>query len=101
MDLPLRRRLYPRKMPVCIGVYMVKRTTILLDDDVYRALVDESIRRYGSTKALSKVLNEELRKSLRAREKLLKLIYSEKLADVSEEEFEKFRRELSGRLEKR
>ena len=80
---------------------MVKRTTILLDDDVYRTLVDESIRRYGSTKALSKVLNEELRKSLRAREKLLKLIYSEKLADVSEEEFEKFRRELSGRLEKR
>ena len=35
------------------------------------------------------------------REKLLKLIYSEKLASVSEEEFEKFRKELVKKLEKR
>jgi CHASE3 domain sensor protein len=40
---------------------MVK-TTIILDDDLYRRLIEECIRRYGSTRKLSKLINEKLRK---------------------------------------
>jgi len=72
---------------------------VLLDDDVYERLVEESIRRYGTVRALSRVLNELLRESLSARYDLIKLIYSEKLVEVDEEEFEGFRRELSKRFE--
>ncbi len=39
---------------------MVK-TTILLDDDLYRRLVEECIERYGSTRKLSKLINEKIR----------------------------------------
>lgn len=39
---------------------MVK-TTILLDDDLYRRAVSESVRRYGNTRSLSVVINELLR----------------------------------------
>ena len=88
-------------MLVCLGVCMVKRTTVLLDDDVYERLVEESVRRYGTVRALSRVLNELLRESLSGRRELLRLIYSEKVARVSLEEFEEFRRELSRRLEER
>ncbi len=80
---------------------MPKRTTVILEDDIYERLVKESIRRYGTTRALSKVLNELLRESLSGESELIQLIYSEKLAEVSQEEFEEFRRELSRRLEGR
>ncbi len=39
---------------------MVK-TTILLDDDLYKRLVEECIERYGSTRKLSKLINEKIR----------------------------------------
>ncbi|RLG82011.1 MAG: hypothetical protein DRO40_08705 [Thermoprotei archaeon] len=80
---------------------MPKRTTVILDDDVYENLVRESIRRYGTTRAISKVLNEILRDSLSGRRELIRLIYSEKIAEVSIEEFSEFRRELSKRLVER
>lgn len=80
---------------------MPKRTTIILDDDVYERVVQESIRRYGTVRAISRVINELLRESLRARDELLKLIYSEKRVYLSQEEREAFRRELSRRFEKR
>jgi predicted CopG family antitoxin len=37
------------------------KTTVMLDDDLYRRLVKESIEKYGSTKKLSKLINEKLR----------------------------------------
>ena len=80
---------------------MVKRTTILLDDDVYEGVVRESIRRYGTAKAISKIVNELLRRALGARHELLELIYSEKVHELSQEELGDFRRELSGRFEDR
>lgn len=80
---------------------MPKRTTVILEDDIYERLVKESIRRYGTARALSKVLNELLRESLSGESELIQLIYSEKLAEVSQEEFEEFRRELSRGLEGR
>jgi predicted CopG family antitoxin len=39
---------------------MVK-TTINLDTEVYRELVNEAVKRYGSTKTLSKLINEKLK----------------------------------------
>ena len=41
---------------------MVK-TTVILDDDLYKRLVEEAIERYGSTRTLSKLINEKLRES--------------------------------------
>ena len=80
---------------------MPKRTTVILEDDIYEKLIQESIRRYGTARALSKVLNELLREKLNTKHELLQLIYSEKLVEISSEEFEKFRRELSKRFEER
>jgi predicted CopG family antitoxin len=77
---------------------MPRRTTVILDDDIYEKLVRESIRRYGTTRALSRVLNELLRESFSGREELIKLIYSEKIAQASVEELNRFRRELSRRF---
>ncbi len=39
---------------------MVK-TTINLDTEVYTALVEEAVRKYGTTKKLSRLINEKLR----------------------------------------
>ncbi|KPV63424.1 MAG: hypothetical protein AOA66_0900 [Candidatus Bathyarchaeota archaeon BA2] len=78
---------------------MSKRTTILLDKELYEELVKESLRRYGTVKALSKVLNSILLETFKGKREMLRLIYSEKAAKTTCEEFEKFRRELSRRLE--
>jgi predicted CopG family antitoxin len=78
---------------------MSRRTTILLDDDIYQKLVNESLRRYKTTKAMSRVANELLKRALKGETKILDLVFSEKLAKTSAGEFEAFRRELSRRLE--
>ncbi len=82
---------------------MPKRTTLVLDDKVYEMLVKESMNRYGTARNLSKVVNElvEEKSPAEKRDDLLKLIYSKKLAKTSSSEFEKFRRNLSARLERR
>ena len=77
---------------------MVKRTTIMLEDEVYEKLVRESIRRYGSSRALSKVINELLKESLNAKNELLELTYSNKAATIAIEDFEAFRRESNKRI---
>jgi uncharacterized protein (UPF0335 family) len=41
---------------------MVK-TTVILDDDLYKRLVEEAIERYGSTRTLSRLINEKLREA--------------------------------------
>ena len=79
---------------------MPKRTTLILEEDVYNALVQESVRRYGNARRLSKVVNEVLRRALtRRRERLTKLLYGEKAIRLDAKEFHRFRRELSRRLE--
>jgi len=79
---------------------MPKRTSIILDDDIYEKLVEESLKRYGTPRAISKVLNELLREHLSGRAELLRLIYSEKLARTTAREFLEFRRGLSERVER-
>jgi len=78
---------------------MPKRTTILLDEDLYKKIVEESLRRYGTTRALSEVVNQLIRKALRNESELLSLIFSDKIAKTTSKEFEAFRRKLSERLE--
>jgi len=77
---------------------MPRRTTVILEDDVYEKLVEESVKRNRTARAISRVLNELLREAFRARKELLELIYSEKLVYIDEEEFEETQRELSERL---
>jgi hypothetical protein len=38
------------------------KTTINLDEELYKKLVEESIKRFGSTKKISFLINEKLRK---------------------------------------
>jgi len=44
------------------------RTTVILDDELYRQLVQKAIERYGSAKNLSKLLNALLRQSLQQKD---------------------------------
>ncbi|MBS7625879.1 hypothetical protein KEJ51_02395 [Candidatus Bathyarchaeota archaeon] len=78
---------------------MAKRTTILLDEELYEKLVEESLRRHKTTKAISKVVNELLRKAIKDEAEIINLIFSQKIAKISAKDFEEFRRELSARLE--
>ena len=42
---------------------MVK-TTINLDDEIYAEIIKESIEKYGSTKNMSKIINQRLRSTM-------------------------------------
>jgi len=48
-----------------MGKAPMPKTTVLLDDELYRELVQESLEKYGSTRKLSRVLNEKLREARR------------------------------------
>jgi predicted CopG family antitoxin len=78
---------------------MSKRTTLVLKDEVYVKLVSESMKRYGSGRNISKVVNELVEEEAKGKPDIMELIYSEKLAIMSEREFEQHRRELSARFE--
>jgi predicted CopG family antitoxin len=78
---------------------MSRRTTILLDEDIYQKLVNESMRKYRTTKAMSRVANELLKMALKGEMNVLDLIFSEKLTKTNVREFETFRRQLSKRFE--
>lgn len=78
---------------------MSRRTTILLNEDVYERLVQESVRRYKTTRAMSRVANELLQASLKGEADILNLIHSKKIAKTTAREFERFRRQVSKRLQ--
>jgi len=50
---------------------LMVKTTIILEDDLYKELVKEALERYGTTRKLSKLINEMLRESM-AQKKLVK-----------------------------
>jgi len=75
-----------------------QRTTVILEKDVYDALVKESLQEYKTSKSLSKVLNEILNKSLMNKSKLTRLIHSRKVASTTAKEFESFRKGLSEKV---
>lgn len=76
-------------------ISMDRRTTVLLEKDVYDALVKESLEEYNSSKAISKVINKIVKKSLTNKDRLRRLIHSKPVAKITNEEFEKFRHGLS------
>ncbi|MDE1831928.1 MAG: hypothetical protein KGI02_06090 [Thaumarchaeota archaeon] len=39
------------------------KTTVNLDDDLYKKLVKETVEKYGNTKNLSKLINEKLERA--------------------------------------
>jgi hypothetical protein len=83
---------------------MPKRTTVILDDDSYKRLINESIKRYGTSRAISKVINSLVKESTKQSRKdddLLRLLYSKKVAQTTTEDFRKDRSKLSSRLETR
>ena len=86
---------------VMIEVYMPRRTTVVLEDDVYEKLVRESMRKYRTPRAISKVINDILRKVLSRTDEVIELLYSERYARVTLKEVEELRRELSEELEER
>ena len=56
---------YHNSLP--LNVYMVLyltfmvKTTINLDDEIYAEIIKESIEKYGSTKNMSRIINQRLR----------------------------------------
>lgn len=74
---------------------VTRRTTVLLEKDVYDALVKESLEEYNSSKGISKVLNKIVKRSLTNKGKLRHLIHSKTVAKITNEEFERFRHGLS------
>ena len=50
---------------------LMVKTTIILEDDLYKELVKGALERYGTTRKLSKLINEMLRESM-AQKKLVK-----------------------------
>lgn len=76
-----------------LTIYMVK-TTIILEDDLYKELVREALEKYGTTRKLSKLINEKLRKTIynemEIEEKSLRVKLGKKL---SPEEIEKIAEE--------
>ena len=80
---------------------MPRRTTILLDESIYEKLVKESLTKYGTARAISKVINELLKRKIESNRDILQLICTEKVTETTAEEFERSRRKLSERLESR
>ena len=73
----------------------------MLSDDVYNILVKESLSRYGTTRALSKVLNELVREAIKLKGilEIKELLRKEKKIKITAEKFYKFRKMLSKKLE--
>ena len=70
-----------------------------MDDKVYKKLVSESMKKYGSARNLSKVVNDLVEEKSACKPDIMELIYSDKLAKTSAREFEQSRRKLSARFE--
>ena len=85
---------------------MPRRTTIIIQDDTYANLVQESIRRFGSARAISKVMDAMAIETVVSKKKqnekeLVTLLRAKRVAKTTTKEFERERRELSARFENR
>lgn len=77
---------------------MVK-TTIILNDDIYKKLINESIERYGTSKKLSALINEKLENYDKSK-KQGKLNLTYKLGrKLSNDEINKLKNEYRGKTE--
>lgn len=79
---------------------MVK-TTINLDTEVYKELVNEAVEKYGTTKTLSKIINEKLRASASARKPRYDIVKMTKGIWKMKETGSKYTRRIRNEWEKR
>ncbi|MEM0092674.1 MAG: hypothetical protein QW281_03985 [Saccharolobus sp.] len=64
----------------------MRKTVITFDDDIYEEIVKISVKKYGNTKHISKVVNEILRNSLKkegSRKKKVKMSISTKIDNAN------------------
>lgn len=84
---------------------MPKRTTVVIEDDTYARLVQESIQRFGSARAISRVIDAMVKENNNAKKQakkdIVKLLHSRKVAKVTQKQLERDRRELSISFENR
>jgi len=84
---------------------MPKRTTVVIQDDTYARLVQESIQRFGNARAISRVIDAMVKENKNAKKEaekdILRLLHSKKLARVTQKELEQDRHELSRNFENR
>jgi hypothetical protein len=83
-----------------------RKTTLVLEDTTYAKLLQESIRRFGTPRAVSKVVDSMVEESIASdwRKKdhgMLELLYSRKVAKVTSKQFELGRAEISRKFEDR
>jgi uncharacterized HAD superfamily protein len=88
-----------------LGVLLPKRTTVVIQDDTYSKLVQESIQRFGNARAISKVIDAMVMESKDAKKQaekdIVRLLHSKKVAKVTQKELERDRYELSKSFENR
>jgi len=84
---------------------MPKRTTIVIQDDTYSKLVQESIQRFGNARAISKVIDTMVKENKDAKKQaekdIVRLLHSKKVAKVTQKELEWDRHEMSKSFENR
>jgi len=91
--------------PIRLDVYMPKRTTVVIQDDTYAKLVQESIQRFGNARAISRVIDAMIKENSdakkQAKKDIVRLLHSKKVAKVTQKELERDRHELSISFENR
>ena len=80
---------------------MARYSTVIMDDNTYEELIEMIIGSRGTTRRSSGILGWPLGDGLSGREELARLIYSEKIGEVSMDELNAFRRELDKRFASR
>jgi len=84
---------------------MPKRTTVVIQDDTYAKLVQESIQRFGSARAISRVIDAMVKENKdekkQAEKEIVRILHSKKVAKVTQKELERDRHELSISFENR
>ena len=64
----------PLNVYIVSGLTFMVKTTINLDNEIYAEIVKESIEKYGSTRNMSKIINQRLRTKINSTGKRKKRI---------------------------
>jgi len=74
-------------MPLRLDVLMPKRTAVVIQNDTYARLVEESIRKFGSARAISRVIDDMVKENSNtkkeAKKDILRLLHSKKAAKIT------------------
>ena len=91
-------KIYEQRFPcICAGAYVPKRTTVVIQDDTYAKLVQQSIQRFGNARAISRVIDARRKRP----KKNLPRFFMRRRWERSQKELEDDRHELSLEFENR